>query len=161
MTRQPNHAVQVALATKEGPEQGGTPARAGIGELAPLMQDQATTDDGGGSAGGVQAHRAGTRSVLRQVALTNALQKRQAGVPTYSVPEAAALLSISQEYLYRLIQADGFPAVRMQRGGGQGRYVVPAKAVEMILDHTARAGGCVDIGDLAADWQAIVSGGAA
>lgn len=157
MTRQPNQAVQVALATKVEPERGGTPARAGIGELAPLMQDQVTTDEGGASA----QRRANTRTVLRQVALTNALQKRQAGVPTYSVPEAAALLSISQEYLYRLIQSDAFPAVRMQRGGGQGRYVVPAKAVEMILDHTARAGGCVDIGDLAADWQAIVAGGAA
>lgn len=161
MTRQPNHAVQVASTTKVRPERGCTPARAGIGELAPLMQDQATTGEGVTPTAGAPTQRAAARTVLRQVALTNALQKRQAGVPTYSVPEAAALLSISQEYLYRLIQADAFPAVRMQRGGGQGRYVVPAKAVEMILDHTARAGGCVDIGDLAADWQAIVSGGVA
>lgn len=160
MTRQPKQPGQVALAAKERPEQGGTPARASIGELAPLMHDQATAGIGDDQAT-AKATRGDARSVLRQVALTNALQKRQAGVPTYSVPEAAALLSISQEYLYRLIQSDAFPAVRMQRRGGQGRYVVPAKAVEMILDHTARAGGCVDIGELAADWQSIVAGGAA
>lgn len=161
MTSQPNQPVQVGLLTKEGPERGGTPARAGITELAPLMQDQATTAGDEGSARLAEAQPKAARSVLRHRALTSALLKRQSGVPTYSVPEAAALMSISQEYLYRLIQADGFPALRMQRGGGQGRYVVPAKAVEMILDHVAHAGGCVDIGELAADWQAIRPGGAA
>ena len=74
------------------------------------------------------------RESLRDLALQNAIMKREKGVPTYSVPEAAALLSISQEYLYRLIQAGNFPAVRMQIGSKQGRYVVPAKAVEQLLD---------------------------
>lgn len=77
------------------------------------------------------------------------MSKRAGGVPTYSVPEAAALLSISQEYLYRLIQAGGFPAVRMRAGCGQGRYVVPAKAVEQVLDHATSSGDCVEV----LDWS--------
>ncbi|WP_098958109.1 helix-turn-helix domain-containing protein [Pseudonocardia sp. N23] len=74
------------------------------------------------------------RAQVRTSALDRAIRKRAEGVPSYTVPEAAALLSISQEYLYRLIQADEFPAVRMRLGGRHGRYVVPAKAVEKILD---------------------------
>ena len=101
------------------------------------------------------------RESLRDQALANAMRKRAAGVPTYSVPEAAALLSISQEYLYRLIQADGFPAVRMRAGQGQGRYVVPAKAVELLLDSAAAAGSCVESADLTVRWHAGASGGAA
>lgn len=74
------------------------------------------------------------RTEVRSSALDSAIKKRANGVPTYTVPEAAALLSISQEYLYRLIQADAFPAVRMKLGRRHGRYVVPAKAVEQVLD---------------------------
>jgi excisionase family DNA binding protein len=101
------------------------------------------------------------RGHLRDVALQNALRKRAAGVPSYSVPEAAALLSISQEYLYRLIQADAFPSVRMRTGRTQGRYVVPAKAVEKLLDDTTAAGGCVEATEWTAAWRAGISGGAA
>ncbi len=89
------------------------------------------------------------RDVLRLQALRNAMRKRADGVPTYSVPEAAALLSISQEYLYRLIQGGEFPAVRMRLGTSQGRYVVPAKAVERLLDDATAAGNCVE----AAEWS--------
>jgi excisionase family DNA binding protein len=96
--------------------------------------------------------RATWRESLREQALRSALRKRTAGVPTYSVPEAAALMSISQEYLYRLIQADAFPAVRMRIGAGQGRYVVPAKAVERLLDATA-GGASVESADIAAQWR--------
>lgn len=99
------------------------------------------------------------RGQLRVQALNNALRKRTAGVPTYSVPEAAALLSISQEYLYRLIQAGGFPAVRMRLGGNQGRYVVPARAVEKLLDDASANGGCVEIGEWAERWPVELAGG--
>lgn len=67
------------------------------------------------------------------------LRKRAAGVPTYSVPEAAALLSVSREHLYRLIQAGMFPAMRMGLESGHGRYVVPARALEALLDAAASA----------------------
>lgn len=124
------------------------------------MQTQSTTAPAAGAQ--VASRSGGARELLRDVALRNALQKRAAGVPSYKVPEAAALLSISQEYLYRLIQADGFPAMRMGANAGKnGRYVVPAKAVEMILEYTAKAGTCVDVGELAADWQAITAAGGA
>lgn len=82
----------------------------------------------------VQQGRPPIRTAVRTSALDRAVRKRAEGVPTYTVPEAAALLSISQEYLYRLIQAEAFPAVRMRLGGRHGRYVVPAKAVEQLLD---------------------------
>ena len=96
----------------------------------------------------------GWRDSLREQALQNAMRKRAEGVPTYTVPEAAALLSISQEYLYRLIQASAFPAVRMRLGGNQGRYVIPAKAVERLLDDAAAAGNCVEVGEWAERWTA-------
>ncbi|MGH3628813.1 MAG: helix-turn-helix domain-containing protein [Sciscionella sp.] len=101
------------------------------------------------------------RGSLRTQALRHAIQKRATGVPTYSVPEAAALLSISQEYLYRLIQAGGFPAVRMRIGGRQGRYVVPAKAVEELLDTATHSSGCLDADEWSQQWHARTSGGVA
>lgn len=101
------------------------------------------------------------REFVRNVALRNALQKRSAGVPTYSVPETAALLGISQEYLYRLIHAGGFPAIGMRIAGRQGRYVVPAKAVEQLLDHAVTAGSCVEVSEWTKTWQGTTAGGAA
>jgi excisionase family DNA binding protein len=85
------------------------------------------------------------RAELRDQKLRNAIAKRAAGVPTYTVPEAAALLSVSSEHLYRLIHADAFPAVHMALAGNNGRYVVPAAAVERLLRQTDAAGNCVDI----------------
>jgi excisionase family DNA binding protein len=105
--------------------------------------------------------RARWRGSLREQALRNAMQKRAAGVPTYSVPEAAALMSVSQEYLYRLIQADAFPAVHMRAGAGQGRYVVPARAVERLLDGATDAGGRIESMDATAQWRAGAQGGVA
>lgn len=118
-------------------------------------------DEPVGSSPDNETRPSGWRGSLRDQALRNAMRKRAAGVPTYSVPEAAALLSISQEYLYRLIQADGFPAVRMRAGAGQGRYVVPAKAVERLLDGATDAGSCVESGTVAEEWRVGTRGGAA
>lgn len=108
-----------------------------------------------GEARGAEAKQGSQlREVLRETTLRNAMGKRASGVPTYSVPEAAALLSISQEYLYRLIQNGGFPAVRMRIDGRQGRYVVPAKAVEKLLDSASDANTCVDAQEWTEGWQA-------
>lgn len=101
------------------------------------------------------------RGELRKQALLSAMRKRAAGVPTYSVPEAAALMSISQEYLYRLIQSDGFPAVQLRAGRGQGRYVVPAKAVERLLDLATESSTCVASADMTERWHDGDRGGAA
>jgi len=94
------------------------------------------------------------RAASRDLALSSALKKRSAGVPTYTVPEAAALCSVSQEHLYRLVRADAFPAVRIH-----GRYVVPAKAVDDLLAAATAAGGCLDAAEWATSWQP--QGGAA
>lgn len=48
-----------------------------------------------------------------------------------SVAEAAELLGVSDVTLYRAIQADRFPAVKIQ-----GRYLIPAKAIDE-LEHLA------------------------
>ena len=125
------------------------------------MHDQATTAPAQRAQEPAGERRPGDlRSSLRDHALHTAMRKRTAGVPTYSVPEAAALLSISQEYLYRLIQAGGFPAVRMRLGVNQGRYVVPAKAVERLLDDAAGASSCVEVTEWTQTWTAGTSGGA-
>lgn len=101
------------------------------------------------------------REVLRDATLRNALTKRTAGVPTYSVPEAAALLSVSSEYLYRLIQGDSFPAVRMRVAGTQGRYVVPAKAVEQLLADTTASCSQVELSEWTnTRWNVACGGGA-
>ena len=100
------------------------------------------------------------RGALRAQTLANALRKREAGVPSLSVPEAAALMSISQEYLYRLIQLGAFPGVRMRAGRGQGRYVVPTKAVDKLLDGAVEAGTCIESAEFAALWTQSTTGGA-
>jgi len=126
------------------------------------MQEHDTTVGDGQDKGPPGGRTAGEwRDVLRRQALDNALRKRAAGVPTYSVPEAAGLMSVSQEYLYRLIQADGFPGIRMRTDGGQGRYVVPAKAVERLLDRATETGRCVDSSEFADEGRAGTRGGAA
>lgn len=86
------------------------------------MHDLATIDNAVSSPRGKEA------------ALRSGLRKRAAGVPTYSVPEAAALLSVSREHLYRLIRVGVFPALRMGLGADHGRYVVAARTVEALLD---------------------------
>lgn len=125
------------------------------------MQDQAASAAGTQSRTSDANSTAGWRDFLRGQTLRNAMNKRAMGVPTYSVPEAAALMSISQEYLYRLIQAGGFPAVRMRAGGKQGRYVVPAKAIEQLLTEASAACNCVELGEWTRQWGSNSPGGAA
>jgi excisionase family DNA binding protein len=135
-------AMQVADANPAGGQRTAVPAAAGAEQSQNI-------------------ERAMWRKSLREQALRSAMQKRAAGVPTYSVPEAAALMSVSQEYLYRLIQANAFPAVHMRLGAGQGRYVVPARAVERLLNGAAEAGSCVESADAANEWRPSSSDGVA
>ncbi|GEL23836.1 hypothetical protein PSU4_27900 [Pseudonocardia sulfidoxydans NBRC 16205] len=102
--------------------------------------------------------RPDVRSAMRSAALDRAIRKRAEGAPTYTVSEAAALLSISQEYLYRLIQAEAFPVVRMRLSGRNGRYVIAAKAIEQLLDGAVSGGA----DELASTTQGFkLAGGAA
>ena len=100
----------------------------------------------------------------RELALQSALRKRASGVPSYTIPEAAALCSVSQEHLYRLVRDNAFPAIRMQRGQGKGRYVIPAKAVEELLDDATSGSACVEASEWALTWNCAArqaAGGAA
>jgi excisionase family DNA binding protein len=105
------------------------------------MQHQAMTQPADQPRSLSEADRAQWRRAAREITLQSALRKRAEGVPTYSVPEAAALLSVSQEHLYRLIRAEAFPAVPMGIGLERGHYVVPAVAVEEILNKAAGSSG--------------------
>jgi excisionase family DNA binding protein len=61
----------------------------------------------------------------------------------YSVQEIAGLLGMSTMTVYRAIQCGEFPAVRIR-----GRLIIPAKAIDQIVDAALAHGGEVD----AADW---------
>jgi excisionase family DNA binding protein len=61
----------------------------------------------------------------------------------YSVAETARLLGMSDMTLYRAIAAGEFPAVRIR-----GRLIVPARAIEEMVDVALANGRPVD----AADW---------
>jgi excisionase family DNA binding protein len=94
------------------------------------------------------------RTVSQDLALQSALRKRAAGAPSFTIAEAAALCSVSPEHLYRMVRGGGFPAIRMRAGAEQGRYVVPAKAVEKVLDDATAACACLDSPEWAAVWDA-------
>lgn len=123
------------------------------------MQNQAKPPLDDQSAG--NANSSNRRANSRDLALQTALRKRRSGAPAYTVPEAAALMSVSPEYLYRLARAGAFPAVRISLGPGTGRFVVPAKAIDRLLDHATSAGTCTDAAEWSAEWSAGRVGGAA
>jgi Helix-turn-helix domain len=108
----------------------------------------------GPSPAGEAEARARIRASLRELALKTALKKRELGAPSYTIPEAAALCSVSQEHMYRLVRIGAFPAIRMARGGQPGRYVVPARAIEQLLNDPATAGGSVEVAAWARAWDA-------
>ncbi len=89
----------------------------------------------------------------REHALRSALRKRAANVPSLTIPEAAALCSVSREHLYRLVRAGAFPAVRMQ-----GRYVIPAAVVEQLFNSAAASTEAVDVSEWAVGWNAQPGG---
>ncbi len=63
----------------------------------------------------------------------------------YTVAEAARLLRVDPATIYRAIRADDFPAVRIR-----SRYVVPAAAIEQMVQQAAETGACVDLAAVAA-----------
>lgn len=67
----------------------------------------------------------------------------------YSVPQVARLLGMAPVTVYRAIRAGEFPAVQVR-----GRLIVPAKAIDAMVDAAVEGGGLVD----AAAW---VPGGVA
>lgn len=60
----------------------------------------------------------------------------------YSVAQAAQMLGMSAMTLYRAINSGGFPAVRIR-----GRLIVPARAIEAIVEMAITEQTIVDAGD--------------
>lgn len=61
----------------------------------------------------------------------------------YSVAETARMFGMSEMTLYRAIAAGQFPAVRIR-----GRLIVPARAIQVMVDSALGTGAVVN----AADW---------
>jgi excisionase family DNA binding protein len=61
----------------------------------------------------------------------------------YTVAQVARMLSISTRMLYMAINNAEFPAVRVR-----GRFVIPARAINEMVDAAVHAQGLVD----ASDW---------
>jgi excisionase family DNA binding protein len=69
-----------------------------------------------------------------------------AGKAFLTVREAADILRVNPVTLYRAIREEAFPAVRIRT-----RYVVPAKAIEQLIDQVVTTGQMVDLAELVAD----------
>lgn len=76
----------------------------------------------------------------------NTEAKQRCNRPTfYTVAETARLLRLDRATLYRAIRDDAFPAVRVR-----SRHIVPAVAVEQMVNEAVRSGACVDVAAIAA-----------
>ena len=60
----------------------------------------------------------------------------------YSVSEAAKLFGMSEMTLYRAIRDGDFPAIRIR-----SRLIIPARAIEAMVDAAATSGALVDAGE--------------
>ena len=67
----------------------------------------------------------------------------------YSVGEFARALGVGEMTVYRAIHGGRLPAIKFG-----GRYVVPAKALEELIDTAMSTGGLVDI----AEWESADGG---
>lgn len=66
----------------------------------------------------------------------------------YTVREAAEIMRCNPSTLYRAIREGGFPAVQIRN-----RYVVPAKAIDALVDQATQSGSCVDVAAIARDHR--------
>lgn len=57
----------------------------------------------------------------------------------FTVREAAEIMRVSTSTLYAAIREEAFPAVRIR-----GRYVIPSKAVAMLIDRATETGTVID-----------------
>jgi len=64
----------------------------------------------------------------------------------YTVAETARLLRVDAATIYRAIREDAFPAIRVR-----SRYIVPAAAVEQMVNQATESGCCVDVAAIAAE----------
>lgn len=86
----------------------------------------------------------------------NVRQRSQAGAADsapaprfHSVAEVARMFGMSSMTLYRAIAAGEFPAVRIR-----GRLIVPAKAIEEMVEASFEQNGLVDAADFVPEGAA-------
>ncbi len=71
------------------------------------------------------------------------LLRRKPGPAFYTVEEIAAALRVDPVTIYRAIRAGEFPAVKVRK-----RYVVPQRAIELLVEDVVSTGACIDT----AEW---------
>jgi excisionase family DNA binding protein len=69
----------------------------------------------------------------------------------YTVEEVAEVLRVDPATIYRAIRAGEFPAVKVRK-----RYVVPARAIDMLVDDVIATGSCVDTSQWTSSWRQTV-----
>ena len=72
--------------------------------------------------------------------------------PTFfTVEEVAELLRVDPVTIYRAIRAGEFPAVKVRK-----RYVVPHRAIDLLVEDVVSTGGCVDTAEWTSSWRHTV-----
>jgi excisionase family DNA binding protein len=66
----------------------------------------------------------------------------------FTVEEVADVLRVDPVTIYRAIRAGEFPAVKIRK-----RYVVPQRAIEMLVDDAVATGVCVDAAEWTSSWR--------
>jgi excisionase family DNA binding protein len=69
----------------------------------------------------------------------------------FTVEEVADLLRVDSVTIYRAIRSGEFPAVKVRK-----RYVVPQRAIELLVDDVVATGSCVDTAAWTSSWRQSV-----
>ena len=80
-----------------------------------------------------------------------AVQGRKPKPSFYTVEEVSEVLRVDPVTIYRAIRAGEFPAVKIRK-----RYVVPARAIDMLVEDVIATGGCVDTSEWTSNWRQTV-----
>jgi len=68
-----------------------------------------------------------------------------------TVEETADLLRVDAVTIYRAIRSGEFPAVKVRK-----RYVVPLRALDLLVDDVVATGSCVDTAEWTSSWRTKV-----
>lgn len=68
-----------------------------------------------------------------------------------TVEETADLLRVDAVTIYRAIRSGEFPAVKVRK-----RYVVPRRALDLLVEDVVATGTCVDTAEWTSSWRTTV-----
>jgi len=69
----------------------------------------------------------------------------------YTVEEIAEALRVDPVTIYRAIRAGEFPAVKVRK-----RYVVPQRAIDLLVEDVVSTGACVDTAEWTSSWRKAI-----